>query len=156
MRRVYRTKNSLKLFYFIFLALSLFLGAKAYSELPAAGNAWLRFPISIVLVLVGLGSATQSFTACVVLSEESIYYGSIFRRHSLRLDQIRYRREYEEYRDTPEGGVNVSYLEFIPSSVENKSLKIAKDDFDLDNVFWEWVLRIPDLQDSKHSPLRGN
>jgi hypothetical protein len=67
-----------------------------------------------VLVLVGSGFATQTFTARVVLSDASIRLGSVFRCQSMHLDQIRYRREYEQYQDNPEGGINISYLEFVP------------------------------------------
>jgi hypothetical protein len=65
----------------------------------------------------------------------------------MRLDQIRYRREYEEYQDGPEGGVNVHYLELIPHDGEAaKAIKISKDDFDFDRAFWDWMVSIPDLE----------
>ena len=72
----------------------------------------------------------------------------------MNLDQISYRLEYEEYQDGPEGEINVPYLELISSHGETQALKIPKNDFDLDNAFWVWVLRVPDLEDLKSSPLR--
>ena len=104
-----------------------------------------------MLVLVGAGFAVETITARVVLAEDSIRYGSVFRSRSMNLDQILYRLEYEEYQDGPEGGINVPYLELIPRNGETQSLKIPKNDFDLDNAFWEWVLRVPDFEDLKPS-----
>ncbi len=156
MTRVYRAKNSLKVFCFIFLAFSLFFGFSAWRGVSTGVNTWLDLAIAIVLVLAGAGFAAQTFTVRVVLAEDSIRYGSFFRSHSMHLDQIRYRREYEEYQDGPEGGINVPYLELIPSYGETQPLKIPKNDFELDNAFWEWVLRVPDCEDLKPTPLRRN
>lgn len=156
MRRVYRAKNSVMLFYLVFLTFSLFFGVSAWRGVSTKANTWLDLAIAIVLVFVGAGSVLRTFTARVVLTEACIRYGSVFRSHSMNLDQIRYRREYEEYQDGPEGGTNVPYLELIPSDGEVHSLKIPKDDFDLDNAFWEWVLRIPNFDDLKPSPVRRN
>ena len=154
MRRVYRPKNSLKVFCFVFLALSLFFGFSAWRGVSTGANTWLDLAIAIVLILAGAALAAQTLTARVVLAEDSMRYGSVFRSHSMHLDQIRYHREYEEYQDGPEGGINVPYLELIPSHGETQSLKIPKNDFDLDSAFWEWVLRIPEFEDLKPSPLR--
>jgi hypothetical protein len=152
--RVYRTKNSLKIFCFVFLAFSLLFGFGAWRGLSTGANTWLDLMIAIVLILVGAGFAAQTFTARIVLTEDSIRYGSVFRSHSMHLKQVRYRREYEEYQDGAEGGINVPYLELIPSHGETQSLKIPKNDFDLDNAFWEWILRIPEFDDLQPSQLR--
>jgi hypothetical protein len=138
--------NSLKAFCLVFLALSLFFSFGAWRGISSGANTWLDLAIAIVLVLVGAGFATQTFTARVVLSDDSIRIGSFFRSQSMRLDQIRYRREYEEYQDGPEGGVNVYYLELVPYDGEARSLKISKDDFDLDRAFWDWMVGIPDSE----------
>jgi hypothetical protein len=141
----------LKVFYFVFLALALFFSFSAWKGLLAGTSTWFDLTIAIVLVLGGAALAAQTLTASVVLTPDSIRHGNIFRTNSLHLDQIHYRREYEEYQNNPEGGVNVHYLEFVACDVETKSLKISKDDFDFDGAFWEWVLRIPDLADLKPS-----
>ena len=154
MKRVYRTKNSLKVFCFVFLALSLFFGLSAWRGVSNGANTWTDLAIAIVLILAGAVFAVQTFTACVVLAEDSIRYGSVFGSHSMHLDQIRYRREYEDYQDSSGGGVNVPYLELIPRHGEIQSLKIPKNDFDMDNAFWEWVLRVPDCEDLKPSSLQ--
>ena len=107
MSRVYRTKNSLKVFCFVFLAVSLFFGFSASRGFSTGANTWLDLAIAIVLIFAGAGFAAQTFTARVVLAEDSIRYGSVFRSHSMHLDQIQHRREYEEYQNGPEGGINV-------------------------------------------------
>jgi hypothetical protein len=142
------------IFYIAFLALSLFFGFSAWKRVSSGTNTWFDLGIAILLILAGTVLAAQTLTISVVLAEDSIRYGSIFRSHSLRLDQILYRSEYVEYQDGPEGGSNVSYLELIPNHGETQSLKIPKSDFDLDNAFWVWVLRVPDSKDLKPSPLR--
>lgn len=136
----------MKAFCLVFLALSLFFSFGAWRGISSGANTWLDLAIAIVLVLVGAGFATQTFTARVVLSDDSIRIGSFFRSQSMRLDQIRYRREYEEYQDGPEGGVNVYYLELVPYDGEARSLKISKDDFDFDRAFWDWMVGIPDSE----------
>jgi hypothetical protein len=151
LRRVYVARNSLKVFCFVFLALALFFSFSAWRGLSDGTNTWFDLTVAIVLVFAGAGLAAQTFTASVVLTADSIRYGSVFRSDSLHLNQIRYRREYEEYQNSPEGGGNVSYLEFVPFDGETKSLKISKDDFDFDGAFWEWVLRVPDLEHLKPS-----
>jgi hypothetical protein len=103
----------------------------------------------MVLVLVGAFATAQTFTARVVLSDDYIRIGSVFRSQSMRFDQIHYRREYEEYQDGPEGGVNVSYLELIPHDGDARSLKIEKDDFDFDRAFWDWMISIPEIEHHK-------
>jgi hypothetical protein len=134
----------LKVFCAVFLALSLFFCVGAWRGMTSGANTWLDLTIAIVLVLAGAGFAAQTFTARVVLSEGSIRVGSVFSSQTMRLDQIRYRREYEEYQDGPEGGVNVYYLELIPRDGEARSLKISKDDFD--RAFWDWMVSIPDRE----------
>jgi hypothetical protein len=151
LRRVYVARNSLKVFCFVFLALALFFSFSAWRGLLAGISIWFDLTIAIVLVLAGAGLAAQTFTASVVLTDDSIRHGSVFRKDFLHLDQIRYRREYEEYQNSAEGGVNVHYLEFVPYDGETKSLKISKDEFDFDGAFWEWVLRIPDFEHLKPS-----
>ena len=88
-----------------------------------------------------------------MLAKDSIRYGNVFRSHSMCMDQICCGREYEEYRDGAEGGINIHYLELVPSDGAVCSLKIPKHDFDLDNTFWEWVLRVPDFEHIKMRPL---
>jgi hypothetical protein len=151
LRRVYRTRNSLKVFCFVFLAFALFFAFSRWRGISVGASTWLDLVIAIVLVLAGAGFAAQTFTGRVVLSDDSIRHGSVFRSQSMRLDQIRYRREYEEYQDSPEGGINVYYLELVPYDGEGQSLKISKDDFDFDRAFWEWVVRIPDFEHLKPS-----
>jgi hypothetical protein len=154
LRRVYRPKNSLWVFWFVFLGLSLFFSFIAWREVSTGANTWLDLAIAILLTLAGAGLAAQTLTARIVLAKDSICYGNVFRSHSMHLDQIRYRREYEEYQDGPEGGINIPYLELIPSHGKTQSLKIPTNDFDLDNAFWECVLRLPEFEDLKPSPLR--
>jgi len=151
LRRVYRTRNSLKIFCFVFLAFALFFALSAWRGRSIGTGTWLDLVIAIVLVFAGAVFAAETFTGRVVLSDDSIRYGSIFRSQSMHLDQISYRREYEEYQDGPEGGINVYYLELVPYDGEAQSLKISKDDFDLDRAFWEWVTRIPDFEHLKPS-----
>ncbi len=154
MRRVYRPRDSLRVFYFVFLAFSLFFSISAWRGVSTGANTWPDLAIAIVLTLAGTGFVAQTLIARIVLAEDSICYGSVFRSHPMHVDQILYRREYEEYQDGPEGGIDVAYLELIPSDGETQSLKIPKNDFDLDRAFWEWVLRIPELEDLNTSPLR--
>ena len=45
----------------------------------------------------------------------------------MHLEKIRYRREYEEYQDGAEGGINLCYLELVPYDGEAQSLTISKD-----------------------------
>jgi hypothetical protein len=106
----------------------------------------MAFAIALVLVLVGAGLTAQTLTARVVLSDEFIRIGSVFRSQSMRLDQIHYRHEYEQYQDSPDGGVNVSYLELISYDGAARSLKIPKDEFDFDHVFWDWMVSIPEIE----------
>lgn len=149
MRRVYRAVNSTKVFYLVFLAFSLFFGVVAWRGISSGANTWIDLAIAIVLVLAGAGFTAQTFTARVVLSDDFIRIGSVFRNQSMRLDQIRYRREYEEYHDGPEGGVNVYYLELVPYDGEARCLKISKDEFDFDRAFWDWMVSIPDIEHRK-------
>ncbi len=146
MSTVYRAKSSLKVFSFAFCAFSLFFCFGVWKGISVGNNTWLDLTIGIVLVCLGTFLVAQTFTVSVVLTEESISCGSVFRRQSLRLKDIRYHREYEEYRDGPDGGINVCYLELVAREGETRSLRISKDDFDFDGVFWEWVLRIPDFE----------
>lgn len=142
-------KSSLKVFSVVFFALALFFSISAWRGVVDGRNTWLDLTIAMVLFLAGVAITVPTFTASVVLTADSIRHGNMFRSDSLNLNQIRYRREYEEYQNGPEGGVNVSYLEFVSYDGEAKSLKISKDDFDFDTAFWEWVLRIPDFEDLK-------
>jgi len=144
-RSVYRAKNSLKVFWLGFLAFSVFFSITAWVGISAGTNIWIDVAVGILLVCVGAFGAAQTFIICVVLTEESIRCGSVFRRQSMRLDQIRYRLEYEEYQESPEGNIHVHYLELVPYDGDSPSLKISKDDFDFDHAFWDWVFRIPDL-----------
>jgi hypothetical protein len=144
LRQVYRAKNWLKFFCLTFLALSLFLCFGAWREIFVGTNSWTDVSIGLILVFVGAGMATHACTYRIVLTDKSISRQSVFRKKSMQLDQIRCRREYEEYQDGPEGGVNVRYLELL-SRGEIHSFRISKDDFDFDSVFWEWVLRIPEV-----------
>ena len=59
-----------------------------------------------------------------------------------------------EYQDSSERGINCPYLELIPRHGETQSLKITKNDFDLDNALWGWGLRVPDVEDLKPSSLQ--
>jgi hypothetical protein len=151
LRRVYRTRNSLKVFYFVFLAFSLFFSFSVWRGVSAGASTWLDLTIALVLVFAGAVLTAHIFTACVVLTDDSICHGSVFRSQSMHLDQIRYRREYEEYKDGAEGGINVYYLEFIPYDGGSQSLRISKDEFDFDREFWDWVVCIPDFEQLKPS-----
>jgi hypothetical protein len=62
------------------------------------------------------------------------------------LEDIRYRREYEDYQDGVDGGINVYCLELVARDGEHESIRISKDDFDFDGAFWDWVSRIPDFE----------
>lgn len=149
MRRIYRTRNSAKVFYLAFLAVSLFVGVGTWRGISSRANTWTDFAIALVFVLVGAGLTAQTLTARVVLSDEFIRIGSVFRSQSMRLDQIPHRHEYEEYQDGGEGGINVSYLELIPYDGAARSLKIPKDEFDFDHAFWDWMVSIPDIEHLK-------
>ena len=149
MRRVYRAVNSTKVFYSVFLTFSLLCSVGIWKGISNGTNPWFELTIVMVLVLVGAFATAQTFTARVVLSDDCIRIGSVFRSQSMRFDQIRYRREYEEYHDGPEGGVNVSYLELIPHDGDTRSLKIEKDDFNFDRAFWDWMISIPDIEHHK-------
>jgi len=129
LRRIYRTTISLRVFCLVFLVLSLFFSFGAWRGKSTGANNWFDLTIVTVLVLAAAGFAAQTLTACVVLSDDSIRYRSVFRSQFMRLDQIGYRREYEEYHDAVDGGVNVSYLEFVPRSVDDESIKISKGRF---------------------------
>jgi hypothetical protein len=146
LRNVYRAQNSLKVFGASFLAFSLLFSIGAWKGVSVGTNTWADLAIGIALACVGTFFSARAFTLSVVLTEESISYGSVFRRQSMRLNEIRYRREYEEYKDGPDGGVNVHYLELVPRDGECHSLRISKDDFDFDHAFWERMLRIPDFE----------
>jgi hypothetical protein len=143
----------LKAFSVVFLVLSLLFSFGAWSGIATGTNTWLDLAIATALVLSGAAFAADAFTNCVVLNEDSISHGSIFRSHKLHFHQIRYRSEYEEYRDGPEGGTTVRYLEFIPNRGHLKALKISKNDFDFDQTFWEWALLVPDLDDARSSSV---
>lgn len=132
-----------------FLAFSLLFSIGAWKGVSVGTNTWADLAIGIALACVGTFFSARAFTLSVVLTEESISYGSVFRRQSMRLNEIRYRREYEEYKDGPDGGANVHYLELVPRDGECHSLRISKDDFDFDHAFWERVLRIPDFEQLK-------
>ena len=146
MERVYRTRSSRKAFFLIFLVISVLLVFGAWKEVLSSVSSWSTLAVVLVLVVIGAVSATETLTSRVVLLDESIRYGSVFRSQSLHLDQIRYRREYEEYQDGAEGGIIISYLELVSGGGAPQSLRILKDDFDFDSDFWQWVLRIPDLE----------
>ncbi len=146
LKRTYRAKNSSRIFVLVFLAFSLFFVFSAWRGISAGHNTWLDLAIALVLVLAGSGFAAQTFTARLVLSDESISQESVFRKQLMCSSQIRYRREYEEYQDSADGIILVHYLEFIPYDVEARSLKISKDEFDLDRTFWDWVFLIPELE----------
>ena len=133
----------------VFLAFSLLFSVGAWRGISSGANTWIDLAIVIVLVLAGAGATAQTFTARVVLSDDFIRVGSVFQSQSMRLDQIRYRHEYKEYRDDPEGGVNVYYLELVPYDGEAQSLKISKDEFDFDRAFWDWMVSIPDIEHRK-------
>jgi hypothetical protein len=149
LRSVYRAQNSLKVFGVSFLAFSLLFSIGAWKGVSVGTNTWIDLAIGIALACVGTFFAARAITLSVVLTEESISYGSVFRRQSVRLNEIRYRREYEEYKDGPDGGVNVHDLELVPRDGECHSLRISKDDFDFDHAFWEQMLRIPDFEQLK-------
>ena len=72
LRHVYRTKSSLKVFCFVFLAFSLFFGFGAWRGISTRANTWPDLAVAIVLVIVGAGFAVETFTARVVLAEDSI------------------------------------------------------------------------------------
>jgi hypothetical protein len=146
LKRIYRSRNSAKVFRLVFLALSLIFGVGAWRSLSSRLNTWIDFGIALILVLVGAGLAAQTLTARIVLSDKFIRIGSVFRGQSMRLDQIHHRHEYEEYQDSPDGGINVSYLELIPYDNAARSLKIPKDEFDFDRAFWDWMVSIPDVE----------
>jgi hypothetical protein len=133
----------------VFLALSLLFSVGAWRGISGGLNTWVDLAIAIVLVLVGAGSTVETFTDRVVLSDDFICIGSVFRSQSMRLDHIQYRHEYKEYQDGPEGGINVYYLELIPYDGKAGSLKISKDDFDFDRPFWDWMVSIPDFEHGK-------
>jgi hypothetical protein len=118
---------------------------EGYQAAPTLG----LIAIALVLVLVGASLTAQTLTARVVLSDEFIRIGSVFRSQSMRLDQFQHRHEYEEYQDGPEGGTNVYYLNFIPYDGAARSLKISKDEFDFDRAFWDWMVSIPDIEHLK-------
>jgi hypothetical protein len=141
----------LKVFCFIFLAISLFCSFSIWRGTSTGANSWFELAIAIMLVLAGAGFAVRTFTACVVLSDDLISHRSVFRNRSMHFDEIHYRREYEEYQDGPEGGINVDYLELLPYDGEAQSLKLSKSDFDFDDAFWEWVLRVPEFEHHKPS-----
>jgi hypothetical protein len=129
---------------FLFIAVAFSVGA--WKDISVGTNTWMDISIGVALVCLGAGLVAQTFTVSVVLTDQSVSYGSIFRKQSLELNEVRYRREYEEYHDGPEGGINVYYLELVPYDRESRSLKISKDDFEFDRAFWEWMYRIPDLE----------
>jgi hypothetical protein len=146
LRRVYRAKNWSKVFCLVFLAFSLVFSVGAWRGISVGTNTWFDLAVGLVLVLVGAGFAAQTFTVEVALTDDSIRHGSIFRSQSMRLDQIRYRREYEEDQRDGDGGTIVHYLEFVPRESNFQSLRISKDDFELDSAFWEWALRVPEIE----------
>jgi hypothetical protein len=117
-----------------------------WKGIPVGKNTWLDLIIGVFLVCFGTFFAVQALTLSVVLTDESITVGSVFRKQSLHLEDIRYRREYEEYQDAVDGGINVYYLELVARDGEHESIRIAKDDFDFDRDFWEWVSRIRDFE----------
>jgi hypothetical protein len=135
-----------KVFFAVFMALSLLFCVGAWRDITRGANTLLDLTIAAVLVLAGATGAAQTFTARTVLSDDSIRVGSIFSSRAIRFDQIQYRREYTEYHDAPDGGINVDYLELVPNDSTIQALKIPKDDFDFDRAFWDWMVRIPDLE----------
>jgi hypothetical protein len=146
LKRIYRSTISLKVFYLVFLGLSIFFGIAAWRGISRGANTWLDFAGAVIFVFAGTGFAAQTLTARVVLSDDSIRVGSLFSSQALRFDQIRYRREYTEYHDAPDGGIHVDYLELVPNDSTIRALKIPKDDFDFDRAFWDWMVSIPDLE----------
>jgi hypothetical protein len=146
LRSVYRAKNSVKVFCLAFLTFAVLFSLGVLKGISVDTNTWVDMSIGVVLVCVAALLVAQAFTVSVVLTDQSINYGSVFSKRSLKLNEVRYRREYEEYQDGPEGGTNVYYLELVPHDRESRSLKISKDDFDFDRTFWEWVYRIPDFE----------
>jgi hypothetical protein len=102
----------LKVFYLVFLAISLFSGFSAWRGISAHSNTWLDIAIATALLLAGVGLTKQTFTARLVVSDTCIRHGSLFRSHSMRLDQIRYRREHKEDQAGMEGG-NVDCPELV-------------------------------------------
>lgn len=153
MTRVYRTKNYLHVFSTVFLAVSLFAIYGTWESLSTSASTWFGIAIATVLVLVGACYAAETFTARVVLTDISIRYTSVFHNESLKLVQIRYRREYEEYHDGPDGGTAVRYLELIPFDGEGRSLKLSKNDFDFDQAFWELIVDIPEFESLQQLPI---
>jgi hypothetical protein len=126
--------------------MSLAFCVNAWRGIQGDRNTWLDLTGCIVLFLAGAGFAVQTFTARVVVSDDCIRVGSIFRSQSMQLDQIRYRREYMESHSGPDGNINVYYLELIPYDYQAPSLKISKDDFDFDRAFWDWMVSIPERE----------
>ena len=78
MSSVYRARNSLKVFILIFLAFSLFFSIGAWRGIAVGTNTWMDLVIGAVLVCVGAVFATQIFTACVVITNDSISYRASF------------------------------------------------------------------------------
>lgn len=150
MNRIYRTNGFSKLFFFVFLSISLLFIVGTSRKIASGEEAWLELAISTMLALAGAAGVVQTFTQRIELTDDSILFGSLFGWKSLRLDQIRYRREYED----SDGETNTSYLELIAYDGAKQSIRISKDDFDLDHAFWYWMRQIPELEDLNPSSLR--
>jgi hypothetical protein len=101
----YRAKNSLRVFYLLFLAFSLCFSFSAWRGVSAGAGTWLGLTIALMLVLAGAVLGAQTLTSRVVLSDDSIGHGSVFRSQRMHLEEIRYRREFEEHKNGPDGGI---------------------------------------------------
>ncbi|MGD0649401.1 MAG: hypothetical protein ABR971_15560, partial [Acidobacteriaceae bacterium] len=89
LRSVYRAKNSVKVFCLAFLAIAVVFSVGAWKGISVGTNTWIDVSIGIVLICLGAGLVAQTLTVCVVLTDQSVSYGSIFRKQSLELNEVR-------------------------------------------------------------------
>jgi hypothetical protein len=150
MKHVYGRKTSVKVVYLFFLGLAVWYGQVVWNKPSDAPSHPMELAIAVGLIVPALVAVINSFASYVAVSDESIETGGLFGKHSLRLDQISHRREYQK--DAGDDYI-LRYIEFIPRDPRERALKIVTNHFDFDTEFRRFADRFPDID---QPPTRTN
>ena len=99
---------------------------------------------AIAFLGVGVWLVGRAYRSRITLSENAIEERTLFRTDRLPFDQIRGRHEYLHY-DRFGGHTR---WELVPNSRDLPILEFGKADSDFDDAFYEWLNKLPSLNES--------
>jgi hypothetical protein len=139
--RVYKMSRQARLFSLLLLSLGTFSSVEFLTGVLAVNYRHARLMImGIVLLVIGAFATAITFTSRITLSDKAIELHNILWKKRMLISEIRGRSEI--VRASSKG--MTSTWKLVPMDVNARTLALSNS-FAFDEVFYEWLNRIPVL-----------